>query len=92
MAKKKKLEVEDTKKFVGPNGEFVSTYKLEEGKICIGYLEELLEWLFYHDNITDKLKLRQILAIEHMIQKLLNDYDSNMKINYVPTWSKKLKG
>ncbi len=86
--------MQDTKRFVGENGEFVSTYKLEKGTICIGYLEELLEWVYYHDVLTKEEKLQRILPIENIIQEMLNGGGggrpvSSMAINYVPTWSKK---
>jgi hypothetical protein len=83
---------ENDRRFTGPDGEFISTFKKEPGKITIGYLEELLEWLYYHDNIDNDEKMKNILVIEEMISKLLKD--SNMVrggINYVPTWSVKLK-
>ena len=62
-----------TERFVGPNGEFVTTYThLKEGETCIGYLEELLEWVYYHDALTKEEKLARILPLEAMIQRMLN--------------------
>jgi hypothetical protein len=78
----------DTKRFVGPNGEFQPTHQLKKGTINIGYLEELLEWLYYHDSIPNKME--RILSIEYIIQNLLNGRDSRNNITYKPTWSKKL--
>lgn len=83
---------ESDRRFVGPEGEFVSTFKKEPGKVSIRYLEELLEWLYYHDNIENEEKLEKILGIEEMISNLLKN--SGMYkggINYVPTWSVKFK-
>jgi len=89
-------------RFVGPNGEFVSSYKLEKGMINIGYIEELCEWIFYHPNKASDEKLLQILALENVIKEILNgDCDNVVRegwippfgvhINYIPKWSKKLK-
>ena len=76
--------------FVGPNGEFVSTQKLEEGTINLAYLYEICEWVYYHNNKTDDEKLKQILALESMQQDLLNEMiKPSCKFN--PTWSPKLK-
>jgi hypothetical protein len=83
---------ENNRRFVGPDGEFASTFKKDPGKINIGYLEELLEWLYYHDNIDNDEKLEKILSIELVISNLLNE--SGMfkgGVNYIPTWSVKLK-
>jgi hypothetical protein len=77
-------------KFTGPNGEFQSTYQLEPGTVTIGYLEELLEWLFYHNNLTYDEKLEKILNIEGMIIELLNDSFAPAYVEYT-TWSTKLK-
>jgi hypothetical protein len=78
-------------KFTGPNGEFQSTHQLEPGTVTIGYLEELLEWLFYHNNLTDDEKLEKILNIEGMIRELLKDSFAPADVEYTPTWSTKLK-
>jgi len=78
------------KKFTGPNGEFQSTHKLEPGTVTIGYLEELLEWLFYHNNLTYDEKLEKILNIEGMIIELLKDSFTPAYVEYT-TWSTKLK-
>ena len=75
-------------RFVGPNGEFEPSEQPEEGKVTIQYLEELLEWIFYHDNISKEEKKDLILGIEQQIQTILNGM-SSMKINYKPTWSLK---
>ena len=74
-------------KFTGPNGEFQSTHQLEPGHITIGYLEEMLEWLFYHNNMPKKEKLENILNVERMIKDLVK---SEFNARYTPTWSKKI--
>ena len=78
-------------KFTGPNGEFQSTHQLEPGHITIGYLEEMLEWLFYHNNMPKKEKLENILNIESMIKDLVKSQFDPVNAEYTPTWSKKLK-
>ena len=83
---------ENDRRFTGTDGEFVSTFKNEPGKTSIGYLEELLEWLYYHDNIDNDEKLEKILGLEEMISKFLKNSDMvRGGINYIPTWSVKLK-
>lgn len=89
-------ESENNRRFIGPDGEFQPTNQPEEGTTTIQYLEELLEWLYYHDNISDEEKIKFITGIEEQIQSLLNGGSGNKrftsgKINYIPTWSKKLK-
>ena len=88
-------EGENTKRFVGPDGGFKPTYQPKKGTMTIGYLEELLEWLYYHDNITDEEKMQNILNIEKMIQDLLNGKGGRSMVSggitYRPTWSKRLK-
>lgn len=78
-------------KFTGPNGEFQSTHQLEPGHITIGYLEEMLEWLFYHNNMSKKEKLKNILNVESMIKDLVKSSFDPVNAEYIPTWSKKLK-
>ena len=77
-------------KFTGPNGEFQSTHQLEPGHITIGYLEEMLEWLFYHNNMHKKEKLKNILNVESMIKDLVKSQFDPVNAEYIPTWSKKL--
>lgn len=84
------MKKEITDRFVGPNGEFVSTHKLEPGTISIGYCEELCEWIYYHNDLTNKEKTEQIDNMEGIVRNLLNKM-SSFKINYIPTWSKKLE-
>lgn len=77
---------EDTGKFVGSDGEFKPTHERQEGTITLEYLEELLEWTYYHDNITPEEKEKNILRLEDMVEELLEP----MNANYIRTWSKKL--
>lgn len=79
-----------TKRFVGPNGEFQPTEQPKKGTTTIQFMEELLEWIYYHDNMPFEEKMKFITGIEEQIQKNLNGF-SSMKINYIPTWSTKLK-
>ena len=73
-------------------GEFVSQFPHGDGKISIGYLEDLCQWVFYHNDMTRDEKLTKILDVENLIQEVLNRGElSQMKINYKPTWSTKLK-
>ena len=78
-------------KFTGTNGEFQSTQQLEPGHITIGYLEEMLEWLFYHNNMSKKEKLKNIINVEDMIKDLVKSQFDPVNAEYIPTWSKKLK-
>lgn len=78
------------KRFVGKNGEFVPTIEPAEGTMHIGYLEELSEWLYFHENYTDEEKLKHILFCEKWIRDLLDKIVSP-KCGYKPTWSPKLK-
>ena len=79
-------------KFTDKDGKFESTHKHAEGETSIGYLEELLEWIYEHDNMSKKEKMKFTLSIEDMIEEFLNEGGlSTFKINYVRTWSIKLK-
>lgn len=76
-------------RFVGPEGEFKPTVEREKGKITIQYLEELCEYLYYHNDLDNEEKLKRILEMENLIKDLLKKNFGGM--NYVPTWSKRLK-
>jgi hypothetical protein len=84
-----------TKRFVGPNGEFQPTEQPKKGTTTIQFMEELLEWIYYHDNMPFEEKMKFITGIEEQIQLLLNGDQGGtpfgMPINYIPTWSTKLK-
>ena len=87
---------ENRKRFVGPDGEFVSTFQLKKGFICIGYLEELCEWLYFHDNLEDAEKFKRIKQMEGIVESILNGSDKEIPImgiycNYIPTWSTRLE-
>lgn len=81
------MSEEITDRFVGPNGEFQPTHEPPPGKITIEYLEELMEWTYYHNNITEEERKENIHSLEKMVEGMLNE----MGINYVKTWSKKLE-
>ena len=80
---------EDTRRFVGPEGEFVPSIPRKDGTISIGFLEELGEWIYYHDALTDDEKLERMLDIEKIIIKLLSEIMPGC--GFKPTWSKKQK-
>lgn len=71
------------------NGNFKSEYPREKGKISIGYIEDVCQWTYYRKDLTNDEKLETILKLENIIQNMLNR--SDMKMNYIPTWSTKLK-
>jgi hypothetical protein len=74
------------------DGNFKSKYPGEPGKYTLGYLEELCEWLYVHDVLSNEEKVVQIMAIEDLIEKALKEGNiSSFPINYIRTWSTKLK-
>jgi hypothetical protein len=82
----------ESKRFTGPDGEFQPTTPKKDGEISIGYCEELLEWLYYNDDLDDDDKLERILKIENLIQKLLKKMFAGDRYPiYKPTWSVKLQ-
>jgi hypothetical protein len=83
---------DNTHKFVGSDGEFKSTVDIEPGKVNIAYLMEMLEWIYYHNNMTDEYKLKYITDVEDMIQHLLDNMNIGLNTKYERTWSAKLKG
>jgi hypothetical protein len=66
------------------NGNFKSTFDIPKDTMCIGKLEEAMQWVFYQKEFEDDDKLKRILKLEEVAQHLLGG------INYVPYWSKKL--
>lgn len=66
------------------NGDFKSTFDIPPDAICIGKLEEAMQWVFYHKEFDHDDKLRRILKLENLVQQALGG------IHYVPYWSKKL--
>lgn len=80
--KKKKL------RFIDDDGGFKPTKKLKPGTMTIKHLYELMEWIYWHNNKTDKEKMKEILDMEGIVRRMLKDM-SSMKINYIPTWSVK---
>jgi hypothetical protein len=78
--------------------EFEKNAKFPHDKdtISIGYLDEVCEWIFNHPDIEKEDKLQRILALEKIIQGLLNGETLErpplgIKCRYIPTWSPKLK-
>jgi len=84
----------DPNRLVTPDGGFKSEFPGGKGKgYSIGYLEEVCEWLYHHDNMTDEEKLKKILSIEKIIKDMLNSGEimgKGIPIKYIPTWSTKL--
>lgn len=80
---------EITNRFVGKDGEFVPTEQPAEGTVTLAYLEELMEWVYYHDNITYDEKLEQLTNLEKLTEKHLRKIAKGCI--YRPTWSPKLK-
>jgi len=86
---KKRLE-----ELTDKDGNFKSKYPgdTNEGKYTLGYMEELCEWLYVHDVLSNEEKVVQIMAIEDLIEKALKEGNiSSFPINYIRTWSTKLK-
>jgi len=77
----------DPDRLNGENGEFCSSHPGGEGNYSLGYMFELCEWLYYHNNMTYEEKEKHILNIEKQERKICK----GMGIGYIPTWSKKLK-
>ena len=82
--------MKDPNRLVTPDGGFQSEFPGGKNKnYSIGYLEDLCEWVYHHDNMTNKQKLKTILKIEKIIAKMVKRIVKNC--NYIPTWSTKLK-
>jgi len=69
------------------NGAFKSDMPHKKGEVSIAYLEDVCQWLYYHNNLTREEKLERILKIEAMIQDLLGGPNN---IRYIPYWSARL--
>jgi len=74
------------KRLFNDDGSFKPSVEKKPKKVSIQYLDELCEWLYYRDDISDDEKLEQILAIENIIRRLLDNYNG-MHIGFIPTWS-----
>ncbi len=77
-------------RFVDSDGNFVPSQKLGERMLNIKHLTEICEWVYYHNNLTDKQKLKRISDMEGIVQSMLNEMIS-IGCTYHPTWSVKLK-
>lgn len=66
------------------DGTFKPTTIKTPGQVSFLYLEEACQWLFYRKDLDYYEKMKKILTIESIIEKLLNP------IKYVPYWSHKL--
>jgi hypothetical protein len=49
-------------KFTDENGSFKSNYKREQ----VGYIIELMEWVYEHNNMTHEEKLNNLLNLEEI--------------------------
>lgn len=58
------------KRFVGPDGGFLPSVEPAPGMISINYLEELCEWIFYHDDMTPEEKLGHIKSMESIVDEI----------------------
>jgi len=82
--------MKDPNRLISPDGGFQSEFPGGKGGSCsIGYLEDLCEWIYHHNNMTNKQKLKTILKIEKIIAKMVKKMILNC--DYIPTWSTKLK-
>ena len=82
----------ESKRFTGPDGEFVSSTPKKDGQISVEYCEELLEWLYYNDDLDNGDKIDRILKIENIIRSLLSKmFKDGVVPTYRPTWSVKLQ-
>ena len=68
---------------IDEDGYFKSDMPYGDGSYSIGYLEDLCQFLYYNDSLTDSERLEKILGIEGVIQNLLGE------LRYVPYWSTK---
>jgi len=86
-------QVKISERLTDLNGNFISQYPKVDGEVSIGFLEELCEWICFHNNMTEKNKIETILNLESIMTKILSDDTierpiSKFAINYIPTWSK----
>jgi hypothetical protein len=73
--------------YADENGDFKSNIKLPKGRTNIAYIEQAVLWIYTHPDLTEQEKLERILSAENIIHDLLNE----MNIEYIPTYSTKLK-
>lgn len=50
----------ESPKFTDENGNFVSSYQREQ----VGYIVELMEWVYEHNNMTYEEKMQNLLNLE----------------------------
>ena len=86
-----KEKIKNAQRLVGEDGYFKSQYPGGNGKYSIGFLEEMCEFVIYITDLVYDEKLEKVLELENIIQKMLNGENSERAINYIPTWSTKLK-
>lgn len=90
MSKKDNVRL---KELTDIDGNFKSKYPGKAGEsYTLGYLEELSEWIYLHDDMNDNEKMRQLVAMEILIQDSLNaNNHSTFPIKYLNSWLEKLK-
>ena len=64
-------------RLAGPNGEFVSSFPKNGNTVTVGHLEELCEWIYHHNNMTNAEKLERITQVEGMIGMYFSGEDEN---------------
>lgn len=80
--------MEDYKRLFNEDGSFKPSVEKKPNEVTIQYLEEVCEWVYYRDDISDDIKLEQILEVENIIKNVLKR-GFGFEINYIPTWSAK---
>jgi len=90
-----KEEIKNAQRLFGDDGYFKSQYPGGNGQYSIGFLEELCEFVVCVTGLTYDEKLKQVLDLENVVRKMLNGEPGREMvkggINYIPTWSTKLK-
>ena len=100
-----KEDIKKAERLVGEDGFFKSQYpgNIETHEYSIGFLEELCEYCACLPSpisglidLHDEERLETVLGLEKLIQKALNGEFSDRPmvkggINYIPTWSTKMK-
>jgi hypothetical protein len=83
---KKVVQVFNMAKFTDENGKFKSNY--EKGKV--GYIIELMEWIYEHNNMTYDEKLDYLLKLEEVHENHLKEVFPAGNYRWDDRWSDKL--
>lgn len=94
----------DNHRLFKKDGSFKTEYPKTKGSPSACYLMNLTEWIYYREDLTDKEKLKDILILEKIIRKMVNnkvtdrfghrvrdDYGRFID-SYKPKWSVLIKG